>query len=972
MSGEVHTTSKAIPRADSDRLASGRTVPAEGKKAVLGVTCRRPEEGTVPPDKAKIDKQSVYLGSMRSYIPKKIFQPVLQSMKVIRPKTLEPSKGARDSVKQALLLTQNTKNIEAKRVRVKSPMKKAAPSAETHKTQQRVLLKVDRPRVPLDQAIKQRLAEQKGLKALSDYAKQGEQTLSKEYAENTHKPNTRAPKAHLHTKIAWGADERRVEAKPNDSHKETAKTEEEMKGLSRQRSNLAVYLDIVKELSQCGRSKRVAIEPVKKQLPKSTDIKYFILSQKRQRKAKVLEDQKAKEAKEARRAEDLKRIHDMSRSSASRSRLKQTPGLNPKKKLLSRHAGSVKRLSELSAISGSESQLMHSWLEADEAYSMRTICDGHNRSKSQLVSGSGSDRDPSDLVEDRSVKLSIKPRPLDKSKKQTDSVTYAIEPASSRSPVNALPRSIGSMQDASKLAEARLDETETKEQKVQCEGASTSQVGSFQEKALGHMTTPYSQASNLPHSAVHSDCPLTCTDYPQHQSTQGIPDYCLKAHQKQIADYSMHSVHTYDLESTESTDFLKSSQADLQTERSGSDAELKASVLKVSSADDSREDCKSSRIQDLARLELRPLIPEEQSQLSGTSSNKARATCPEGGSEVLKGSVGEAFNDIYSEQSSASVLQESTQRPDYLLKSQLDVGATLSSQDGWLAALEQTSVVAQGQSVHAEARKTENKEKPYHDYSEGCVEVLKRQQMADVLWTQLLQEEVGLAWQLLQGFEAGDELGLMLQRLFQFEEINEALVTPVQIDPFSVLNRLQNEAELTLDMFLPQMLPDEIFAEMHPGPHTSLDDKVAVMNRRALYDAIGEAALVNLPGGLLCMPQPWSSRTVPLEDYPASKDPLASPLTNAVQRIKRSIESWSKTRLGKLPSEEYRLRDERIDEARLEKHRDDAIKQVLHQEVFNEDPLWTDFEMTDTQTRIDIADIIFYWMVEEVVEILVG
>lgn len=350
--------------------------------------------------------------------------------------------------------------------------------------------------------------------------------------------------------------------------------------------------------------------------------------------------------------------------------------------------------------------------------------------------------------------------------------------------------------------------------------------------------------------------------------------------------------------------------------------------------------------------------------------------------ESLADSIPKTSRDIFrdSRDSQPSALRSSLEE---------DVEASSSSQVEWVIDLEPRSIDPEKQPVVDEASAefehtlSEVEEEPgafRHDLdrSEEASESRSlpddnNQVLMEDLWAKLFQEEVDLCLRLLQGSfeeqkqssenkESGDkkELNLMMRRLMQDDEVSARLVTPVQLDPLDVLHRLHNDEDFYFER--PRLLSDNLFSEINQAlsPNAFVDEA----SRRAIYDAIDEAALRNMPGGLMLHPQPWSTRTIP------AKGESSYGLEDAGARITKTITQWTETRLGIMPGEGYILADGKIDETKLDKDRELRKEQVVNQEILEENALWIEYEMPDAQTRLDIADKVFWQMIQEAVEIL--
>lgn len=61
-----------------------------------------------------------------------------------------------------------------------------------------------------------------------------------------------------------------------------------------------------------------------------------------------------------------------------------------------------------------------------------------------------------------------------------------------------------------------------------------------------------------------------------------------------------------------------------------------------------------------------------------------------------------------------------------------------------------------------------------------------------------------------------------------------------------------------------------------------------------------------------------------------------------------------------------------IEKDQLEMMREDRLARVLISEADENEPLWTDYEYEETQTKIDVADIVLEHLCSEAAQILNG
>mmetsp|Transcript_17144 Transcript_17144/g.30785 ORF Transcript_17144/g.30785 Transcript_17144/m.30785 type:complete len:1536 (-) Transcript_17144:56-4663(-) len=443
---------------------------------------------------------------------------------------------------------------------------------------------------------------------------------------------------------------------------------------------------------------------------------------------------------------------------------------------------------------------------------------------------------------------------------------------------------------------------------------------------------------------------------------------------------------------------------------------ISSSLKNHSENEDYSEDFESSigesqslyRSEDFDKLRVRPVpsIPEiEHSEEQSEKSSEEKESEPKSpeksvGQSEIPESPEELSEDIYDDdfddeslensipKSGRDLLRESKDSQASVLKSSLeeDVEASSSSQVEWVFDLEPRSISPEKQPVVDEASaefehtQSEVEEEPdaYRhspeysvDFSESSLQAheARGNQVADDVLAQMLQQEVDFCLRLLQGSfeekkvsEEENEVDNLLGYMCRNEAIVERLTTPMQLDPLEVLQKLQNEDNFFFER--PRLLSEDLTADIIPAP--SGMPSVSELNRRVMLDAIDEAALHNIAGGLLLAPQPWASRTLPVSAEKSQSSEVVA------KKVKETIMQWSNTRLGIIPGDEYVLPDGKVDEARLEKDRDARKDEVLNREIQEENALWIEYEMADAQTRLDLADHVFMRLVEEVEELLNG
>jgi hypothetical protein len=82
------------------------------------------------------------------------------------------------------------------------------------------------------------------------------------------------------------------------------------------------------------------------------------------------------------------------------------------------------------------------------------------------------------------------------------------------------------------------------------------------------------------------------------------------------------------------------------------------------------------------------------------------------------------------------------------------------------------------------------------------------------------------------------------------------------------------------------------------------------------------------------------------------------------------VEDWSSIEAGKIPNEELILSNGVVDEEGLQMIREEKLATILAQDVMTMEEQWVDYEMEETQVKVDLSDVVMDELVREVVELL--
>jgi hypothetical protein len=132
---------------------------------------------------------------------------------------------------------------------------------------------------------------------------------------------------------------------------------------------------------------------------------------------------------------------------------------------------------------------------------------------------------------------------------------------------------------------------------------------------------------------------------------------------------------------------------------------------------------------------------------------------------------------------------------------------------------------------------------------------------------------------------------------------------------------------------------------------TSFQIEMENIHNKAIFDGLNEALDGMRPYGLRGPPLPWSKQGRTLTFRFGTKDCLDDLLNEAEIRVL----SWARQQIGVIsPSEPCSDMVKR----EIERVREERLTKVLIEEVNEADRLWLDFEMEETQIKVDLADMI--------------
>eukprot|EP00347_Sterkiella_histriomuscorum_P023087 403336002 len=137
------------------------------------------------------------------------------------------------------------------------------------------------------------------------------------------------------------------------------------------------------------------------------------------------------------------------------------------------------------------------------------------------------------------------------------------------------------------------------------------------------------------------------------------------------------------------------------------------------------------------------------------------------------------------------------------------------------------------------------------------------------------------------------------------------------------------------------------------------------IHNKAIFDAVNEALDGFRPYGLRGPPLPWSKNPKTLTFKFGKEETFDYLLT----KVKYRVMDWAQIQAGTLPKQQLKPMSQREKDI-LEMRREERLARILIQEAEENEPLWTDYEYEETQTKIDVADIVLEELCGEIVDIL--
>ena len=148
----------------------------------------------------------------------------------------------------------------------------------------------------------------------------------------------------------------------------------------------------------------------------------------------------------------------------------------------------------------------------------------------------------------------------------------------------------------------------------------------------------------------------------------------------------------------------------------------------------------------------------------------------------------------------------------------------------------------------------------------------------------------------------------------------------------------------------------------------------------ALFEALNEALDLHRPYKNRGGPMPWSTNTREVKQM-TTEEGARTILDQAVKKVLEWETTEAGSKFAPLPPPPTQLQDEYGEdivqppladgeEERRNQHRQEKLGLLMTQDIEENDALWIDYEVEDTQVRFDVADMILADLAQEIAELL--
>lgn len=135
------------------------------------------------------------------------------------------------------------------------------------------------------------------------------------------------------------------------------------------------------------------------------------------------------------------------------------------------------------------------------------------------------------------------------------------------------------------------------------------------------------------------------------------------------------------------------------------------------------------------------------------------------------------------------------------------------------------------------------------------------------------------------------------------------------------------------------------------------------IHNKAIFDGINEALDIFRPHGKRGEPLPWTGKGAFMIDY--TRTEIKS--EQILRWVMNTLLDWNNFKVGPLPCREFYLNSQ-FDEEKFADYREKKLATILAYDIEKEDhEKWLDYEIEESQTKVDLADIILDSLMEELV-----
>eukprot|EP01022_Parablepharisma_sp_SALTPOND_P022319 TRINITY_DN4500_c0_g1_i1.p1 TRINITY_DN4500_c0_g1~~TRINITY_DN4500_c0_g1_i1.p1 ORF type:complete len:1311 (-),score=211.19 TRINITY_DN4500_c0_g1_i1:1930-5862(-) len=210
-------------------------------------------------------------------------------------------------------------------------------------------------------------------------------------------------------------------------------------------------------------------------------------------------------------------------------------------------------------------------------------------------------------------------------------------------------------------------------------------------------------------------------------------------------------------------------------------------------------------------------------------------------------------------------------------------------------------------------------------------------------------------------------------------EINKSIIKP----PLEILVNLQSSEP---ERIMQTQLPHEVNPIVPLNTYLDLEKKREIKNKsefdntfleeclhihdKAVFDSVNEALNLIRPYGLNGEPMPWSVQGRIL--FKSIADPKI-----IIRNIRNMVQDWASFEVGTLPKREF-LVNGKFDEDYFAEVREKQLatllaQEVIHpsqsqQQVIDNEEMWINYEMEETEVGIDLADMALEQLVVEAIK----